>query len=276
MRKIIILAAMMLLVAVQAGALRWGGGGDGASKSSIFNTLNTPSQYYRFFIPATQFPGSGNAKDKSGNGADASLLGGLSDANAWANTGYLTTISGTNGAVSIPKAKTSFDLGSQSVILSARINLAIPSGASPSLYTIGDGVSSQGFYLSARVTTGKIRPVLTSSGGVVNGLADSTAVFCDSTDHVVTMAIDAITKSIFLYRDGVLSDSYIGVFSGNTSARATDFFIGAAASGTSYALKTNGIHFLVMNGGLPSNLGLIAQKLSAMPTMFLNDSDFKW
>lgn len=223
-----------------------------------------PSKNYRAFIPAQQFLGSGNAKDKSGNGADAALSASLTDATAWAANGYLTTAAGTNAGTSIPKAKTEFDLATQSFILSARINIATP-GASVQIITVGDGVSSQGFYLSGRATTGKIRPVITSSAGVVNGLADSTATFCDGTDHVVTLAVDGLTKSIYLFRDGALSDTYTNVFSGGTPARSTDFFIGQAANGTAIAAKFSGLHFLVFNGGLPLNTALIAQILASAP-----------
>lgn len=233
-----------------------------------------PSTHYRFFIPGQQQAGSGNAEDLSGKDADAVIPASYSDAELWANTGYMTTKAGTGDCVSVPNDKIAFNLATQSVIFAAIINKAVPAGGE-SIFSAGDAVTTQGFYLSARSGAGKLRPVLNTSGGVVTTLADSTAVFCDASDRHVVCAIDGITKAVYLYADGVLSNSYLSAFTGGTTVN-TSFNIGAnpgtPATATSYALKTFGLHFLVFDGALPLNINVLAQRLSDYPTKALTDS----
>lgn len=240
------------------------------------------SQFYKFFIPAQQFIGSGDAKDKSGNSADATRLASLTDAAAWANPGYVTSGAGANAGLTIPAAKFAFDLASQSVIFSARIKKVGPVGAE-SILGCADAATAQGFYISMRAASSsvsKVRPILNTSGGVVSGLADSLATFGEAaaTDHVLTLAIDGITKSVFLYCDGTLSNTYTTAFTGGTNT-VTAFGIGSntgAVGATSVAGQFSGIHMLVMDGGLPINMGLIAQRLAAQPHYYLSDLDFEF
>ena len=243
------------------------------------NSIFQPSSKYKFFIPGQQFIGSGNAKDKTSNGADASLMASLTDAAAWANPGYITTSAGVNLGLNIPVAKFQFDLATQSVIFSCRLKKAGPVGAE-AFMGCGDASTSQGFYLSMRAASGsvsKVRPILNTTGGLVSGLADSTATFGEAaaTDHVLTLAIDAVTKSVYLYCDGTLSNSYASAYTGGTTI-TTLFGIGGQfgnAGATMVAGQWSGIHFLSWTGGLPLNIGLIAQKLAATPHMYLTDSD---
>lgn len=246
--------------------------------TSIFQ----PSRFYKFFIPGQQFLGSGSAKDKSGNSADAALGSAQSDAEAWANPGYMSTAAGANEAFTIPLAKFTFDLATQSVIFSGRIKKAAPVGAEI-IAGCGNTSTAQGFYLSMRAASGsvsKIRPILNTSGGAVTGLADSTATFGEAaaTDHVVTLAIDGLTKGVYLYCDGCLSNSYTSAFTGGTTL-TVPFGIGAStgASGdTGFVTQWSGVHMLVMTGGLPTNIGIIAQKLAGAPHLWLSDSDFQF
>jgi len=231
--------------------------------TSVNLQSNQASQYYRFLIPGRQFVTSGAPLDYSGNSANGVLLAGLSDAAAWANAGYLTTAAGANAGVRIPKASTEFNLGTQSIIFACLLNKAAPAG-SDVIFAVGDAATSQGCYLSAR-TSGKLRPIINTTGSTggsaVTGLADSAATFCDATAHAVLMAIDATTKNIYLYRDGVLSDTYANAFAGDTASRSTDFYLGVNAGGTSVeASKLGGIHFMVFDGGLPSNVIDIASR----------------
>lgn len=240
------------------------------------------SKYYKFFIPGQQFIGSGDANDRSGNSANAARLASLTDAAAWANPGYITTGAGANFGAAVALAKVGFDLGSQSIIVSARIKKAAPVG-NENIFGCGDSASAQGFYISMRAAAGgvsKVRPVINTSGGVVAGLADSTATFGEAaaTDHVLTLAIDGITKNIYLYCDGSLSNTYAAAFSGGTTLSAA-FGFGSQqgnAGAVSVACQFSGMHLLVMDGPLPTNHGLIAQRLAAQPHYYLTDLDFEF
>ena len=255
---------------------------DGTETNIIDLLKNGVSSKYKFFIPGQQFIGSGDAKDKSGNGADATRLASLTDAAAWANPGYITSGAGANAGLTIPAAKFAFDLASQSIIFSVRLKKAGPVG-SESILGCGDGGSVNGFYISMRAASSsvsKVRPIVNTSGGVVAGLADSLATFGEAaaTDHVLTLAIDGITKGVFLYCDGTLSNSYTSAFTGGTAITAA-FGIGANhgnVGATSVAGQFSGIHMLVMDGGLPVNVGIIAQKLASQPHSPLTDKDLEF
>ena len=251
--------------------------GDGTN-----NVIFQASSRYKFFIPGQQFIGSGSAKDRSGNSADAALMANRSDAEAWANPGYITTGAGTDEGLAIPAAKVQFDLATQSVIFSARIAKAAPVGAE-SLFGCADTSTFQGFYLSMRAASGsvsKVRPVLNTSGGVVSGLADSTATFGEAaeTPHVLTLAIDGLTKAVYLWCDGCLSNTYSAAFTGGTTVTAAFGFGNAFGNAgvTTFATKVSGAHLLVMTGGLPINMALIAQRLAANPHMYLTDADLQF
>ena len=148
------------------------------------NPDRRPSARYKFFIPGRQFLGSGtNALDVSGNAAHAVFGSSLTDALGWANNGWLTTATGTNGYAAVPVGSSSFDLSTQSVLFHMRV---LKQGVVTSENLAGNaqtGTAHQGFYLSLRagVTGGisKLRPVFRTSGGDFSGLADSTATFGD-------------------------------------------------------------------------------------------------
>lgn len=243
------------------------------------NSIFQPSSRYKFFIPGQQFIGSGAiAKDKSTNAADAAFMASLTDGAGWANPGYFTTGAGSNLGLSIPASKVLFNLATQSIIFSCRVKKAGPV-ASEAIMGCGDPSTSQGFYLSMRAASGsvsKVRPVLHTSGGVVSGLADSVATFGEAaaTDHVITLAIDGLTKGVYLYCDGALSNTYAAAFTGGTTV-TTAFAFGASntSAGTTVAGQFSGAHFLVMTGGLPMNIGVLAQKLAATPHLYLTDAD---
>ena len=233
---------------------------------------SAPSSYYLACIPGRQFVGSGAPKDLSNNACDGIIGAGTNDATVWATNGYMTTAAGATNNVSLPLAKTTFNLATESLLFSVLVKKTA-TGSSEQLFGNGDGVSTQGVYLSFRATTGKVRPVVNSSGGVINGLTDSTAVFADGNDHVLTVAFDAVTKQIALYRDGALSDLYNANFLGSTTP-TVNFFLGAAPSGGSIA-QFSGVHLLKFTGGLPINLNRIAARLAARPFDYLSDSDIQ-
>jgi hypothetical protein len=246
------------------------------------NPFASASSRYRFFIPGQQFIGSGSAKDKSVNSGDAALMASLTDAAAWANPSYMTTQAGANRGFTIPAAKVQFDLATQSIIFSASIK-KVASVGSEAIFGCADTGSAQGFYLSQRALSGgvsKVRPILNTSGGVVSALADSLATFgeASATDHVITLAIDGLTKGVFLWCDGTLSNSYASAFTGGTTVTSA-FGIGSSSGNsgvTMFAQQCSGLHLLAITGGLPINMNMIAQQLAAIPHNRLSDADFQF
>lgn len=228
-----------------------------------------PADEYRFLLPGKQVATSGSARDHSGHGADATPPSATyGPSQMWANRGYLTTGAGVGLGAAVGVGKTSVDLATQSVILAFVINSALP-GASIGIMGNGDTAGNKGFYINGRPTTGVLRPILNTSAAVYNTLADGTVAVLDGTDHAVLVAIDAATKSIFIYVDGTLADTYLNAFTGNTAGGGSNFNIGAfggpLATSATCAAKFNGIHYLVFNGGLPLNVGKVAQLHAERP-----------
>ena len=234
---------------------------------------NAPSKNYLAFIPGRQFVTSGVPKDFSSNACDGVLGSALTDANLWATSGYMTTAVLLNGGVSLPLAKSTFNLGTESILFSVLLKKAAPV-ASDATFGNADTTTVQGFYLSCRVTSGKVRPVFNTSGGVVSALADSAAVFCDGTDHVLTCAFDSVTKQAFLWRDGCLSDTYTTGVTG-TSTPTIPFYLGSNISLTAVAAQFSGVHLMKFTGGLPTNINHMVARLAAKPHDFLSDMDVK-
>lgn len=250
---------------------------DAAKKYVGKPQVDRPADSYRFLIPAKQGVNSGSARDHSGNGGDAvPPVSTYGPSQMWANRGYLTTGGGTGLGVCVAGGKTAVDLATQSVILAFVVNAALPAG-SVGLMGMADTTNNKGFYINGRPTSGVLRPILNTSAGVVNTLADGTVTVLDGTDHAVLVAIDATTKSIFMYVDGVLADTYLNAFNGNTAGITQSFNIGAfggpLATANTVAAKFNGIHYLTFTGGLPLNLGKLAQMHAERPLRAFTNAD---
>lgn len=181
------------------------------------------------------------------------------------------------GGLYIPLNKSNFNLASESVVFAAQLVFDNPSGA---VSVFGNGaVAADGFYLSAR-PGGFFKPVL-RIGGVQAALADGTTVFCDGTPHNVIMATDCITGEVKVFRDGALCHAYAA----NSFSRAaasvptSTFTIGGqtGASAPAYGGQYAGVQLYRKAGvGLPSNLALLAAKLAANPTGFLEQGSILW
>lgn len=235
-----------------------------------YQTDNAQASQYRYMLPCKQHTNTYSAKDVSGNAADGMLNIALPDASAWANDGYLSTVATAGGGVTVPNAKVQFDLATDSVIIALCVNVAIPS-ATLQLFNVGYAAGTQQGIGLVLLTTGQLRPQFLTSGGNVSGLPNSNAIFATSVDNFVMLAVSGPKKGAWLFKNGVLSNAYLNVFSGGTPAMTGASGIGDAnigmaqyASGLSSVTKTYGHHFLVFkNSDLPRNLVGIAQKLAS-------------
>ena len=248
--------------------------------SGAGNQLNLAgiSSYYKFYIPGFQFAGSGNAKDRSANAADAVIAAAYTDADTWQNKGYITTEAGTEQYLTIPAAKVTIDLTQKSRLFACVVNRAAPAG-NDSIFGNSDGATLRGWAISCR-TSGKLYLKTATNGSTQTITADSTAVVCDSTDHAIMLYWARDSRTLSLYVDGILSDTFSSAWDNVAYvASSRDFAIGGLfqnASQTSVALKTNGLHLMEIPGDLPTNIGLIAQKHAANPKMWFSNSDFEF
>lgn len=238
--------------------------------------IGNPSSYYLACVPGRQFVTSGVPKDLSANGADLILGSALTDANLWATDGWMNFAALANGFAYIPFAKASFNLAVDSIIFSVLMNKAAP-GATEYLAGNSANGGNNGFRLAVK-TTGKVQPVFTTSDGNFGAISDTPCVFADGANHVFTMAVDAPTKSVYIWRDGALAMSVSSAYTGATASTTgvalavQDSTAGAAAG----ALKAAGLHFLKFAGaGLPQNINKIAARLASRPYDFLTDLDIQ-
>lgn len=240
--------------------------------------FDQPSSAYKLFIPGSQFVTSGAAQDRSGNLANAQIAAAYTDAACWANPGVITTGAGVELYLTIPVAKVSVDLRLQSMMFCFEINKATPAG-NDSIFGNTNGAALTGFGVVIR-NTGKLSIRTATDGATQTVLADSTAVFADGSPHTCQAFWDQRANTVALYRDGTLSDVYSNAWTLVSSfvPQTRDFCIGGlfqSAGQTSAAMRTRGIHQLAWNGGLPSNVGLLAQKHSANPMDYYTDGDIR-
>lgn len=219
---------------------------------------------------------SGYALDQSGNGNHLRMGAGL--ATPWANAGYLTTAAGANGFAFLPTSFLTIDLAADSFWFGMAVNMAQP-GASTSIAGCADTGSNYGFYLSAR-TNGSIIPVFNGSGGSWTGAtAYNPGVYCDGSDHRLDLWYDAPSRSVFLFRDGLLANVWEGVVkAGSSSINQQPFALGSAlgsAGNTAAAVKFKNVKLGVFrSSGLPLNVPEFVSRFAATPTRRVLATDF--
>lgn len=204
------------------------------------------------------------------------LLVEAGNSGAFGTDGYFSTTAATTGGLNIPKAQINWNPSTESMILSFVMKRAIP-GANENVLSIGATTAGyQGFYLSHRVTTGKMKIVGVKNDASLVAQADSSLAFSDATpkDRIVTVAYDAPTGSFYLWRDGVLSDSFVGAMAlGGANAFSNaisnaELRVGALAaiSGNACVVVTGyGLQLAKYVGALPVNIGVIAARLAETP-----------
>lgn len=238
--------------------------------------IGAPSSKYKFFIPGNQFATSGSAQDRSGKVANAVIAAAYNDAATWANKGYITTAAGVEQYLTIPTSKVTIDLTQQSRLFMFVLNRAAPAG-NDSIFGNSDGATLRGWAVSCRAT-GKLYLKTATNGATQIVTSDTTAVFCDGTDHAGAILWDQASNSMSVWMDGTLSNTFPAAWDlVPYVASSRDFAIGGLfqnAAQTTVAMKTRGLHLLAWDGGAPSNIGAIVQKHAANPMAHLSDADF--
>lgn len=215
--------------------------------------------------------------DVSGNAAHGVIE--AANVTAFNTADYITTSLGTTGqlfGVEIPAAKFAWNPARQSLMMAFAMKMAAPESNVIILGVSGGALAGQtGFYMSHR-TNSKLKIVPTVAGVIVNAQADSTLLFSDGTpkDRHCVVAFDAPTGLWSIYRDGVLSDTFVATPMTGANAypdgNVTDEYrigsqSGAPATTIVTATLTYGHQMYVMDGGLPANVGQLASILANSP-----------
>lgn len=233
--------------------------------------LNVSAQL-AFCIPGRDV--STRFNDLTSNAANLAVEGG--NTGAFGTEKYFSTTAAVNGGLNVPQAKIQWNPYTESMILAFVMKRAVP-GVNEAILTVSSlTAGNQGFYLSHRSGAGKLKIVGVKNDGALVAQADSTLAFSDGTpqDRHVLVAYDAPTGSFYLYRDGVLSDSYVGA---HTPGGADSFvnavsnaflrvgFSDCLATVAGVALQGYGLQFAKAAEALPVNIGQIAARLAETP-----------
>lgn len=248
---------------------------------------NQPYKGYVTMIPGAQAVTSGSAKTIAGSPTaevyPSALTGRgtLTDAQMWANPGYISTLAAIGGQAEMPLGAYAPNLASGQGQLLAFIVNAAPPTATAGLITQSDGVTGlQGFSLRG-LPTGKLNLTHQSSAGSVAPVAATVGTFLDSTDRAGMLFIHP-SGYLAIWFEGEL-DTVVAVNPANFPLGLTNptapLTLGAIASVAGnpiltacMAAKFRGVHLISFNE-FPLNLNQIAKKLKSDPMTPLRNSD---
>lgn len=231
------------------------------------------SANYKFWLRGAQAAGTGAVVDESGNGAHGALNS-LVDAACWANAGAFTTGTVAGHVVSVAIDKIAWDLAQdQSLILPFWINRANPASGGIAVLGCESTIPDVGFSIRSDVSGNlylKLRNDTTTAAYATNPMAA-----LDGTWHHCVVAIDGVSKTLYYYLDSVVTGAGIDI-SGFTASTLPNKILTIGAQSiltTPYAYQFRDVQMLVINGGLPSNLQTIINKLYSQPYMPVAASD---
>lgn len=211
---------------------------------------------------------------------------------AFATENMMSTTAASAGGLFIYPAGVPIDFSVDSILVSVVMKRATPT-VNEVIMSIGSGantVSAPGIYLSHRIG-GFCRISFNIGNGTIVSAADSLATFSDATgskEYTVAIAYDAPTRSLYMYRNGILDNVSSGLLTGaNALVSGTSLYgprlggIGTAvhlgATGTAVSGAFRGWQGYIAKGrGLPINVSQIASLLAENPTALLTDNEFRF
>lgn len=240
--------------------------------------------YIRWCIPGRDVAGT-TFKDVSGAGND-----GLIDANNSTpfaiDSRISTVVHASAGGVSLAVGAGDMNFVTDSAILAFAMTNEDPAG-SEVVASWGAGTGNfPGFYFSHRSSVAGVGRVICNRGnGTLISATDSTVKFSNAggtRETHVLIGLDGPTGSIYLYRDGVLAASNVGLMTGANSFTAVRPLLGPRLGGNGGSSSTvAGVFrgwqgYVFPSSGLPLNLGRIAAMLTEGPSVPLRDHEFRF
>ncbi len=228
---------------------------------------------------AVLVPGQADSQfdDISGNGRD--LLVEPANTAAFSNAGYMSTTTATRGGLVIPASRVAWNPAKEFLIFHVTAKLTLGTGFVLASFAYS-GLTTG---LQIEVTAGgKIQIAPRNTGGDKNKTAVSRLGVTAGVDVAVTVMFDPLTGSLYLYRDGALSNSYVGnnypggvnaLPDANTVAMVSLGGSSGAASGTT-AQQYKAVHIYKGAGALPNSCGSIARAMAANPLRVVPESMF--
>ena len=232
------------------------------------------SDHYRLMVPGRQYVTSGTPRDVTGLGNNGALVAGMTDAELWATDQWMRSYAGSTKTFTFGLAATTFDLGSQSVLMS--FEMVAPAAAAALVRNISGIGASQGFAVIS-TATGQLNVAVRTSGGGTTS-ANTPVAFCDGTAHHFALGLDGPNRTLTVWYDGTPCLSLSAAFAAGTTAPTGDLTMAAldpGGVGTTYDLLSRGIHYMVFDGGLPINVNRMVLQMAQAPTVPLLNRDVK-
>ncbi len=204
--------------------------------------VTAPSRYYHFHgYAADSVAGEPNFRDRSGCKNDGLFGANLSNANAWANAGYVSTIDPAGGSTDsvIRMPSINLDLLGDEKFIFWWLGKATAEGAAINIF--GDGYSTTYPGIRLRMNTNGTSQMVLQDGTTSQFLGSSAAVF-DGNFHSLAWVIDGATGSYMNWVDEAPNPTTLGVYATAPSILDTrtnhTFNIGTA--GPKAAASTDG------------------------------------
>lgn len=239
--------------------------------------------YIRWCIPGRDTSGT-LFKDISGHGHDATID--INNSAPFAVDGRMSTATHASaGGITQTLAATLCNLATDSFITSIGMLRADP-GSNANVFSFGsNGTTAPGILLSHRASAAGVARITAQRGDttVVSG-NDTTVKFSNAggtEEHFATMAYDGPTRSVYLYRDGVLAASNVALMTGSNAFVTTAVTAPARLGGQSAGGTFSGVYrgwqaYVFEDSGLPLNVGTIAAMLAENPSTPLWDHHFNF
>lgn len=238
--------------------------------------------YYMGLYPCYQLVGDADANqvtDISGQAAHATL-GALSTAEAWANTGYVSSVATTDKCARIPLAKWPFRFTYGNLICFAYQQLVYDGVNGLRIFGNGSNSVNNGFNILCN-SLGGLQINITNPGGVsFFSTSTSATPYTTNSLHSWMLAYRKKNASFSVWVDGVryiTQDSAIS--RANVEAADTLVTNGPAIGGRPIiatnlvAVRTKYVHTLnIDRADLPINLDIIAKRLHSAPHLELPES----
>lgn len=217
---------------------------------------------YEFFFPCNQAVGTGTPIDVSGAGGTLFPGSGLTDAQMWANAGYVSTRAAANAFLAYSR-QAFRRLWTTNNSFACHFTMKASAPAS-SQGIMGQGTTVgtiTGWRLVGLQTSGDVRMDVYGKDNSAVYLTSSAKM--DGADHHFFITGDGPNRVMTMAVDGTYVIPTVSNFDnvGDISSNESDFGLGIAApvsGSTSALIQISGIGLLVFDGPLPDQIGRMA------------------
>lgn len=210
------------------------------------------ASYCRFFFKCQQ--SAGEVADQMGGPPAIKFDSNYTDAEAWANAGYLTTANSavTDYALRAANANNSWNGGTHTAILALRLKKATPGSSEVIAGCFTSGSSNGGWQINC-TSTGQVQLQLKpTNGGSAHTLTISNSYGAlDSTERLLVWAVPREASSALMFVDGAAAGT-----SGMTGDPSRDFAggfglaLGASLAGSAKAAQFSAVQLYTIERDL--------------------------